>query len=112
MNCSVREEEDDLVDNLYYATHLEKQFVDFLVRLLLFSNVINKTFQNQFKKNLVLNTKRKIRIDVILEKHIDFLRGNLNANRQNEHNDIFYNSNPVNKKIDAGCSSLEKNWMH
>lgn len=31
LNCSVREDEDDLVDNLYYAPYLEKPFVDFLV---------------------------------------------------------------------------------
>lgn len=60
-------------------------------------------------KNLVLNTKRKIRIDVILQKHIDFLRGHLNANRQNEQqNDVIYNPIAEDQKFDAGCASLEE----
>lgn len=127
LNCSIRDDEDNLIDNLYYAPNLEKPFVDFLVRLPLFSNVMNEPFGStnttptssptevgfHIIKNLVLNTNRKIRIDVIVQQHIDFLRGNLNAKRTNNPEiDETYNPNGENMKFDANCASLEENWKN
>ncbi|KAJ6639372.1 NOF-FB transposable element, partial [Pseudolycoriella hygida] len=129
LNRSVPDDDPNLIDNLYYSPSLEKPFVDFLVRLPLFSNIMMKVFKspntlatssptevgfNVFK-NLVFNSKRKMRMDELLDKHIEFLNGNLNAHRskREEAADIKCNINnftAANEYFDENCESQEENW--
>lgn len=127
--------ETDHFDNLYFAPHLLPPFVDFLVKLPLFSNIMMKTFGSNHTvatssptevgfhiiKNLVSNTNHKIRVDVILEKHIEFLKGHLNGSRKNGPEYIEAETEgevegdikqTKTELFDEECKAHEENWRN
>lgn len=129
LNQSVHqnEVEDNLIDNVYFAPHLVVPFLDFLVKLPLFSNIMMKAFGSKNEvatssptevgyhiiKSLVLNTNHRIRVDVIFEKHTEFLKGHLNAKRTNLEDDIQDDiKDEKNRFFDEDCQSQEENWRN
>lgn len=136
LNDSLRKNEvdDNLIDNLYFAPHLLKPFTDFLVTLPLFSNIMMKAFGSNntvatssptevgfhIIKSLIINTNHKIRVDVILEKHIEFLNGHLKSSRKNGpeyieevEGEIRDDTVPEKYRLfDAECMAHEENWRN
>lgn len=94
LNNSIRSnisEDDNLQENIYYAPHLKQNFMNFFIKLPLFSNIMMSTFGSHnktatssptevgfnFIKNNLLNHATRMRVDSFVEKHIDYLLGNM-----------------------------------
>lgn len=97
LNSSLREDNPDLVDN--YGPHLHTPFIQFLLQIPLFSNIMNKAFGSTnfdpssgiteagFKvlKKYILQNKSRMRLDKILEAHIEYLSGSLRTYATKQH---------------------------
>lgn len=86
-----KENSEELIDNIYYAPHLEDPFIELLATLPLWSNVMNHQFGSnnfcpsssmtevEFKniKRLVFNGQRSIRVDTFVRHHIQHVNGTM-----------------------------------
>lgn len=80
-----------LIDNIHYAPHLQQPFIDFLVKIPLFSNIMNRSYRSKIVvatwgatevsfnviENHIFHQKFGTRVDKIVEKHLEYIEGNL-----------------------------------
>lgn len=137
MNCSSLDDS-FLIDNIYYGPHLQKPFIDFLVEIPLFSNIMQKSFKStndvatssptetgfNFLKNQLLQHKTRMRADVFVEKHIDYLLGHMKTlgtqkylkladegiDKIAEENDNISEKNCSCHEIDDNCDPEMENY--
>lgn len=100
LNNSLRDDSSfDLADNIHYGPNLQQPFIDFMVKIPLFSNIMNRAFGstnmvatsgatevgfNTFK-NHIFQHKTGTRVDKIVEKHLEFLQGSLKPFNTNKY---------------------------